>query len=122
MNKQIFQDICEDFPNWRDDFTIQITPDELRELRHIKNFEYLRHFIYLASCTNLKYGTELADAGKQQHLNAFKLLMQSDVFRDVYQVLQQNGKETLASVDFLPTLKGGDSYCSFPTTSVGSCC
>lgn len=97
MNKQIFQDICEDFPNWRDDFTIQITPDELRELRHIKNFEYLRHFIYLASCTNLKYGTELANAGKQQHLNAFKLLMQSDVFRDVYQVLQQNGKETLAS-------------------------
>ena len=26
------------------------------------------------------------------------------------------------SVDFLPTIKGGDSYCSFPTTSVGSCC
>ena len=25
-------------------------------------------------------------------------------------------------VDLLPALKGGDSYCSFPTTSVGSCC
>ena len=71
MNKQIFQDICEDFPNWRDDFTIQITPDELRELRHIKNFEYLRHFIYLASCTNLKYGTELADAGETATLERF---------------------------------------------------
>ena len=25
-------------------------------------------------------------------------------------------------LDFLPALNGGDSYCSFTTTSVGSCC
>ena len=28
----------------------------------------------------------------------------------------------IVELDFLPALKGGDSYCSFPTTSVGSCC
>ena len=100
MNKQIFQAVCEDFHNWRDDFILQIAPDELRELHNIKNFEYLRCFIYQSSCTKLsqiQYGIEWADAKMQQHLNAFKLLMQSDVFSDVYQILQQNGKETLAS-------------------------
>lgn len=34
----------------------------------------------------------------------------------------ENGVAISGNVDFLPTLNGGDSYCSFPTTSVGSCC
>ena len=28
----------------------------------------------------------------------------------------------IVELDLLPAIKGGDSYCSFPTTSVGSCC
>ena len=34
----------------------------------------------------------------------------------------ENGVAISGNVDLLPTIKGGDSYCSRSTTSVGSCC
>lgn len=34
----------------------------------------------------------------------------------------ENGVAISGNVDFLLALKGGYSYCSFSTTSVGSCC
>ena len=34
----------------------------------------------------------------------------------------ENGVAISGNVDFLPALKGGDSYCGFATASVGSCC
>lgn len=100
MHKQIFKYICEEFSKWRDDFTFQISPDALHELHDIKNFEYLRRFIYQVSCLKLnqiQHGIDWTDAEKRQYLNAFRLLMQSNVFRDVYQVLQRNGRKALIS-------------------------
>ena len=99
MNKEVFSDLCDKFRIWQDDdYAFKFSANDMQELKNISNFGILRKTIYRDCCLQLNQVKDWQTDTAQNYLKSFKELLQSDVYRDAYDILQRNAKKLIESV------------------------
>ena len=84
---------------WQDDdYAFNFSANDVQELKNISNFEILRKTIYRDCCLQLNQVKDWQTDTAQNYLKSFKELLQSDVYRDAYDILQRNAKKLIESV------------------------